>query len=394
MAPLLAGGGPLEDYKNLTDKTVLMPAFIPPASYSTSEELPSDKTNALARIESEPAKRKIAVVQDGPHFVRVFPESQRASFDEVPMRGVELAASNSNRALPGGSIDFSAITAEQVLPFYAAISHRTILRPTALPPVMVRLKTKGPLTQEEASYALATVLAFNGLALVEDGDKFAELVPLAQRRLVNANAPKPESGAKLFNPNETPLLGESKSSMPARPPATQTERELARVQQAIHDFLHHQSPNYSARRLLDFYADLQGKTVQPSEALDAVTMWFHVETPLTKAELLYAIEATFALNNLAIVPVNDREIRLTRTSESGRGAGKTEKSSPPTKRQMLPIPNDNQYNWQATPQYVRSWSLFLILAGKSRCDFPVAERSVRRWNDGAVIRQAEELRRC
>jgi hypothetical protein len=44
--------------------------------------------------------------------------------------------------------------------------------------------------------------------------------------------------------------------------------------------------------------------------------------------------------------------------------------------------------------FMRVWILFLILVGKSRCDFPVAERSVRRRNDGAVLWQAEELRRC
>ncbi len=331
LAPLLAAAGPLEDYKNLTEKTVLMPAFMPPTSYSTNEQLPPDRTNALARIESELARQKIAVVQDGPHFVRVFPDRQRASFDEVPLRGAELAASNSEPTYPAGSISFPNISVEQALQFYAEMSHRTLLRSAMVPYAMVSLISKGKITQDEGCYALATVLAFNGLAVVEDGDKFAEVVPLAQRKVVKANAPKPEPGAKLFNPDETPALGKSGSSLPTPLPATQTERELARARKAIHDFFHGQPPNYSARRLLDFYADLAGKTVQPSKYpyLDAATMWFHVETPLTKAELLYAIETTFALNNLAIIPVNDREIRLGRASEPGQGAGKPESTSPP-----------------------------------------------------------------
>jgi hypothetical protein len=40
---------------------------------------------------------------------------------------------------------------------------------------------------------------------------------------------------------------------------------------------------------------------------------------------------------------------------------------------------------------VRSSTLFLILVGKSRCDFPVAERSVRRRNDGAVTRASRRI---
>ena len=36
---------------------------------------------------------------------------------------------------------------------------------------------------------------------------------------------------------------------------------------------------------------------------------------MTKAELLYAIETTFRLNHLAIISVDDRNIRMGRISE-------------------------------------------------------------------------------
>ena len=35
-----------------------------------------------------------------------------------------------------------------------------------------------------------------------------------------------------------------------------------------------------------------------------------MDTPLTKAELLYAIETTFRLDNLAVIPVGDDQVRL------------------------------------------------------------------------------------
>jgi hypothetical protein len=53
-----------------------------------------------------------------------------------------------------------------------------------------------------------------------------------------------------------------------------------------------------------------------------VYIWFRVETPLTKSELLYAIETTFTLNNLAIIPVDDQRIRLGHISELRNGTGK------------------------------------------------------------------------
>ena len=48
----------------------------------------------------------------------------------------------------------------------------------------------------------------------------------------------------------------------------------------------------------------------PSKDFGDRPIRFHVDTPLTKSELLYAIETTFTLNNLAIIPVDDRRIRL------------------------------------------------------------------------------------
>jgi hypothetical protein len=53
-----------------------------------------------------------------------------------------------------------------------------------------------------------------------------------------------------------------------------------------------------------------------SPKFDGTGIWFHVETPLTKAELLYAIETTFTLNNLAIIPVDEGKIRLGHISET------------------------------------------------------------------------------
>ena len=66
----------------------------------------------------------------------------------------------------------------------------------------------------------------------------------------------------------------------------------------------------SARRLLTLYAVLAGKTAVQSKDFDGAAIWFHVETPLTKRELLYAIETTLALDSLMIVPVDDQHIRL------------------------------------------------------------------------------------
>jgi hypothetical protein len=179
---------------------------------------------------------------------------------------------------------------------------------------LLHLKTACPLSREEAVYGMATVLALNGVAAVEDGEKFVQVLPVSQRAFLTARAPKPDPGAKLLDPNKMPSMGNSDRGRPV----TKMERDLERWQTAFFDFIHYKSPpDRSAQRLFELYATLAGKTADTSKNLDGMPIWFHIETPLSKSELLYAIETTFALNSLAIIRVDDQEIRLGYIAEPG-----------------------------------------------------------------------------
>ena len=81
-------------------------------------------------------------------------------------------------------------------------------------------------------------------------------------------------------------------------------------------------PDRSAQRLLGLYASMAGKTAEMSTNFDGMPIWFHIDTPLSKSELMYAIETTFDLNWLRIVPVDDQRIRLGRITERGPNRGK------------------------------------------------------------------------
>ena len=54
---------------------------------------------------------------------------------------------------------------------------RTVLRATSLPKVQIMLSNQTPWTTEEAVQALDTVLAMNGIAMVNVGEKFVSAVP-------------------------------------------------------------------------------------------------------------------------------------------------------------------------------------------------------------------------
>ena len=81
--------------------------------------------------------------------------------------------------IPPGTIDFRGADLNQVLELYAMLRQRTILRAANLASPTFVLKTQTPLTKTEAIKALDAMLALNGIAIVDVGDKFAKAAPSA-----------------------------------------------------------------------------------------------------------------------------------------------------------------------------------------------------------------------
>jgi hypothetical protein len=423
LAPLLAGAAPLKVYEQLTGKTVLVPAALPVLPDSIVPDSLADTNKAIAAIEKGLAENGLIVVQDGPHFVRVFGRGARDFNTNAPLRGAELAlakrpetgaksqdmipegmidyrGADINQVLdiysmmrgrtilrpttipapvihlktvgrltmeegvyaletvlalngvcvmddgahfvqvvpaqerpqvrtrapkpaagaelfPTGSIDFRGAGLDQVLPVYAALRQRTILRAATLPVPTAILRSASALTQEEAIYAMTTVFELNGIAMVDDGEKFVQAVPMAQRPQVKTNAPKPEPDAKLFDPKKVPAMSApGPKGVPVPPPRPPTdmervEQEFEQLKTAFYDLIHVKELNkQSPQRLLELYARLADKTAVASTNFDRVPIVFQLETPLTRSELLYAIETTINLNSLAVIPVDERRIRL------------------------------------------------------------------------------------
>jgi general secretion pathway protein D len=101
--------------------------------------------------------------------------------------------------IPPGLIDFQGVDASQVLEVYAQLVGRTLLR-ASLPQASIVLKTETPLTKGEAISALQAVLALNGIAVINVGDKFVKVLPTDQAG----------TAAEQFNtqdPNQLPELG-------------------------------------------------------------------------------------------------------------------------------------------------------------------------------------------
>ena len=81
--------------------------------------------------------------------------------------------------VPAGDINFQGVDVDQVLDVYARYVGRTLLR-AGLPSAKIVLRTETSLTRGEVIQALQGVLALNGIALINIGDKFVKAVPAAQ----------------------------------------------------------------------------------------------------------------------------------------------------------------------------------------------------------------------
>ncbi len=104
--------------------------------------------------------------------------------------------------IPPGLINFEGVDVSQVLEVYSQLVGRTLLR-ASLPQASIVLKTETPLTKAEAIQALQAVLALNGIAVINVGDKFVKVVPTDQAGTVgekfnNADAGQlPELGSYI-----------------------------------------------------------------------------------------------------------------------------------------------------------------------------------------------------
>ncbi len=68
-------------------------------------------------------------------------------------------------------------TVAQVLELLARWTGKSILRPQALPANVYSLSLPDTATRDDALLALETLLALNGVAVIQQGDKFLKIVP-------------------------------------------------------------------------------------------------------------------------------------------------------------------------------------------------------------------------
>ena len=79
-------------------------------------------------------------------------------------------------------LKYNDATLDIVLEDYSEKTGRTLLLAPTVPKVTITLKSQGDLSLDEYLQAIETVLSMNGVALLEVGDAFLKVVPIAQAR--------------------------------------------------------------------------------------------------------------------------------------------------------------------------------------------------------------------
>jgi hypothetical protein len=295
----------LELYQDYSWKTVIRSANLP-ALAEFNKPVPSSDTNGMRIVlENELRNKGIEFVPLGGVIVMAvesgWKNSPAANYiatikprqPSSPSVSVSTDEQPAEETIAPGTIDFRAADLDQFLELYGMLVNRNILRPTQLAAPTFKLRTQTPFTKSAVIYLLEVLLAMNGIASVQDGANFVQVVPLNQIPTLSLRAPLRDNSEPLLRPEEVPTIG-----------------YFDRVLKPAREMPKQVSPKNSANDVIAYYAGLTGRVSTPSKDWGQMRVVFRPQTRLTKAEFRYALETVLKLNGMSIVELDDKTISL------------------------------------------------------------------------------------
>jgi hypothetical protein len=309
----------LELYQQYSGKTVLRSPNLPSIS-EFDKPIPSSDTNGMRVVlENELLNKGVELISlddaiamavesgwknsSAANYIATIkrrPAQVLAAASNVPAPDGEKPAEDS---IPPGTVDFRGADIHQFLDIYALLLNRNLLRSPIISSTF-KLHTQTPLTKSAAIYLLEVSLALNGIASVDDGTNFVQIVPINRIANVKLQAPQRNADDPVLNPTTSREFGYLHSPMPGK-------GEQKASQGPVND-------------MVAYYAELTGRTAVPASNAGRMLAIFKAQTPLTKAEMLYALDTTLALNGVAIIEVDDKTIRAGYMNERTEAAKKSQ----------------------------------------------------------------------
>lgn len=160
-------------YGRLTDRTVLRPQL--DTSPITLTASAANKVEAAAALAKAFVEKGLTIIPDGAKFVMI-----------VPTNKVSMAIPSSSKLIstPGnahrGEINFPKVNLAMAAPIYAELRGMKLDQATPFPPFLqpISLRSQGPLTKEEAIYALDTLFSWQNIKFVPVGNNLLQTVQI------------------------------------------------------------------------------------------------------------------------------------------------------------------------------------------------------------------------
>lgn len=272
-------------YQTFAGRTVLRSPLLASVRL-TVKTGPVPPAQAVQVLDQALTNHGILMLSHGEKFVFAVPARDAAKLDALPPPPEALTPSND--VIPPGVIKFTEADCWPVLEIYQELTGRTVLRSSSLPASKITVKSQTALTRVEAIHMLDVLFALGGICTRPDGDKFVFVVPERQVSRLSA--------ISTLRPPERPQATSSSAGADAAK-KTATDGSLKFQEAPVSAFL-------------QVYADLAGRKLVPLDRdFPNVKLTLRSQTPLTRSEALYALQAVAALNHVHFAFIGDQEVK-------------------------------------------------------------------------------------
>jgi hypothetical protein len=275
----------LDLYQEFAGRTVLRSPLLA-SSRLTVKTGPVPVDQAVKVLDQSLADSGVIIAPHGAKFVIAVPARDAPMLDALPAPPETIAASGN--IIRPGMIKFTEADLWPVLAIYQDLTARTILHPTPLPAFRITVTSQTELTRAEAIHTLDVLFALGGLSTLREGDKFVFAVPARDVPRLSA--------ISTLHPPERP------QAAPSAGRADAAEHVMPA------DNLKFQEAPVSAA--LQVYADLAGRKALPLDTdFPNVKLSLRAQTPLTRSEALYALQAVATLNHVHFAFIGDKDVK-------------------------------------------------------------------------------------
>jgi hypothetical protein len=269
--------------QEISDRSVLAPTSLSEIKFDLLTPAYHTREEAAAALKEALRNKDLIVEARGQNFLVVLPSRDAVVLKDIPDPPPKPVTGE--EVFPPGLLRFSDADIIQVLDVYQELAGRTLLRPTALVPNKISLRSQTQLDRPQAIWMLNAALRLGGVSMINESNKFVFAVPPTQTNSLPHIDPKRSATNTAANQSF--------------PPGLIKFNEAQAVQ------------------VLEIYATLIGRTAVTANAAPG-KISVRSQTTLDLPEVLYVLESVAALNNVAFDLSDPEKVSVIRAAGPAR----------------------------------------------------------------------------